>query len=282
MGSIAYRTDESMLYFHRSKGHSTLNFWRLSMQKFDRFHVGDYLFFIDPKSIHPLTKERGIVGYGKAISFHKRNAHGMWEAFKEMNGFETKSQFLQRIEYYHKMNEVPEMLQSIMLSEVTYFSHPIYPSTVGISINKNLESFTYLEPEEVERILRRGSEFGVDIWAQAMNQSLTMEAIPQAIETVKLRAILETIDLNYTPRHHALLNRIPELTITHGIGYRYKSERLELHFPYHENLYMLIGVIEKIKYDLHDRIDWFIHSDKATRYTDQEKAWLIDRNITLL
>ena len=62
MSSIAYVSDDRMLEFHRMSGNTSMNFWRLSLKNFERFSIGDLLFFIDRRNPHPLTKEKGIIG----------------------------------------------------------------------------------------------------------------------------------------------------------------------------------------------------------------------------
>ena len=86
MSSIAYISDERMIEFHRSNGHRSINFWRLSTKRFERFDVGSLLFFIDKRYIHPVTKEKGIIGYGRARSVRTMSIKRTWDEYQYMNG----------------------------------------------------------------------------------------------------------------------------------------------------------------------------------------------------
>ena len=66
MASIAYVTDRNMIEYHRINGNRTINFWKPSSQKkMNDFKVGDYLFFLAKGTEKGITREKGIIGYGK-------------------------------------------------------------------------------------------------------------------------------------------------------------------------------------------------------------------------
>lgn len=168
MASIAYITDHEMIEYHRLNGNKYINFWKPSnSKKFSEFHQGDYLFFLAKGTEKGKQKEKGIVGYGKFEKSYTMKFPVMWNKYKTMNGYPTKERLKEAIQKVTKDHKVPELLNCLELSGVTFFQYPIYLSELGIQISNRIESYIYLDKEGTAistKILEKADTFGIDLW----------------------------------------------------------------------------------------------------------------------
>lgn len=166
MSAIAYVTDAKMLEIHRIDRRHRANFWRLSSQNnFRDFQEGDLLFFLSKDKKCQRKKEKGIVGYGRAVRFNEASVAVMWKRYGVANGYDTLMDFKNAIQKVSKDHQLPKRISSIYLTDVNYFQTPIYLSDYGMNINTNIESYCYLKKDIVISILE-DNLCNVDSWSQ--------------------------------------------------------------------------------------------------------------------
>ncbi|MDR1794893.1 MAG: hypothetical protein LBR25_05810 [Erysipelotrichaceae bacterium] len=173
MASIAYVTDSNMMEFHRLHGHTTVNFWRLTAKKkIADLQYGDFVFFLT--KIGARNKEKGIIGYGVMEKDERLSLNGMWTKYGELNGFATKAALKQEMLSVNKAETLPTYFNCLLLQEVTFFSHPIYLSELGIKVSNLLESYTYLDKLQegtTMKLLALGTEIGADLWSSTADNA---------------------------------------------------------------------------------------------------------------
>lgn len=250
MSSIAYLADENMLEYHRVHGNRNINFWRIGIRNFENFEPGDLLFFIDGKHRHPKSREKGIVGYGFFKQLREMSVKRTWQQYREENGFKSRERFENAILHMTKEEKLPDKIQSIELNNVVYFNQPIFLGEVSDSININLESFIYLENEEVNRLLEKGYDHGIDTWYKLNNDSLNREQIKKDTEIAKLRSVLANIKIDWTQEQARLISQYTAFNKVGNIAYLVKDNEVEIFIPVSSaknQFYVILGIIYKIK-----------------------------------
>ncbi|MBQ6334669.1 MAG: hypothetical protein IJI46_06350 [Erysipelotrichaceae bacterium] len=164
MSAIAYITDSKMLELHRLNNHKTINFWRPSGNiNFTDFREGDLLFFLSKDKEHRKQREKGIVGFGRLVSFSIASIKTMWKRYGIYNGYNSLEEFKEAILKVSKDKKLPSKISGFYLEDVTFFQ-PIYLSECGMKISNNVEAYIYLKPAEVVlRLLELAKNSG-DIW----------------------------------------------------------------------------------------------------------------------
>jgi hypothetical protein len=165
MSSIAYVTDEEMLEYHRLCRNRTILFWRLaSRKKFSDFRKGDLLFFFSrPHN----RRKKGLVGYAHYDSTKRLSLKQMWEQYGPITGYDTQQRLNDSIARAAK-NDIPRQMRCLYLTDVVFFTSPVYPEDIDLDIPANLESYTYLDrsdPEVTVRILEKAKHNGIDLWS---------------------------------------------------------------------------------------------------------------------
>ncbi len=187
MASIVYVSDKKMIEYHRLNGNQTMNFWRLSSQKkFTHFYAGDYLFFLAKGTEHRVTKEKGIIGYGKFQHSKTMTLTQMWNQYGGLNGFSSKSEFKEAVLKLSKTKTIPKSMHSLYLTEIIFFSYPIYLSEIDIFISNSLESYTYLDRHGVSatvRLLKKAQEVGIDSWQAAIDEDVNQEIFKNDLQS---------------------------------------------------------------------------------------------------
>ena len=165
MSSIAYVTDEEMLEYHRLCRNRTIIFWRLATRrKIADFRKGDLLFFF-AKPEH--SRRKALIGYAHYDSTKRLSLKQMWEKYGEATGYANPQRLHDAIDKAAK-GEIPSVMRCLYLTDVVFFLSPIYPEEVGLSLQNNLESYTYLDrndPRVTVRILQTAAEHGIDLWS---------------------------------------------------------------------------------------------------------------------
>ena len=164
MAAIAYITDSKMLDHHRLNADTTMNFWRLSPTlSFSNFKVGDLIFFLSKDKIHMRDGEKGIVGYGRVESLIVNSVNTMWNKFEQENGYNTCDEFKEAILKVSKDHKLPSKISSFYLKDVVFFQAPAYLSEFGMLISNNVESYVYINPEEIVIKLLEYAKDNVDL-----------------------------------------------------------------------------------------------------------------------
>lgn len=168
MSAIAYITDSKMLDLIRLKAKSTMNFWRPSLStSFSDFNEGDLIFFLSKDKAYLKDKEKGIVGFGKVDSIITNSPNTMWNKFGEENGYNTYEEFKEAICKVSKDHELPSKISSFYLKNVVFLQAPIYLSECGMNISNNIESYTYIKPENVVIKILEYAKNNVDLWSSS-------------------------------------------------------------------------------------------------------------------
>ena len=172
MSAIAYITDSKMLELHRLNNHRTINFWRPSGNiNFTEFGEGDLLFFLSKDKEHRKGREKGIVGFGRMVSYSVTTVKTMWERHGVYNGYRDLSEFKEAILKVTKDRKLPNRIAGFLLEDVTFFQ-PVYLSECGMKISSNVESYIYLKPEEVVVKLLDLAKESKDLWSDLSNDEI--------------------------------------------------------------------------------------------------------------
>lgn len=173
MASILHVTDKEMIEFHRLNGNNQFNFWRpSSSKKFTDFKKGDYVFFLAKGSER--KREKGIIGYGKCTSISLCSFDYMWKKYGTRNGYHTKKDCYEAIVKVVKDHEMPKRLNCIELDDVVFFSAPVYLSEFGVKISNKLESYTYLDKENLflsSKVILKANKYGLDVWTSSLSEA---------------------------------------------------------------------------------------------------------------
>lgn len=181
MSSIAYVTDKNMIEFHRLSGNTTINFWRPSSSKrFSDFNPGDLLFFLAKGTEHPVTKEKGLIGYGRFAEAMRLSLKSMWKQYGGLNGYHSEHALKEAILKVSKEKTLSHPFSCLKLTNIVFFQSPVYLSEIGIQVPPNLESYLYLDkenPETTMRILAKANEVGIDAWTAAVSDEAPSEDV---------------------------------------------------------------------------------------------------------
>ena len=209
MASIAYITDRNMIEYHRLNGNRYINFWKPSSQKkINDFQKGDYLFFLAKGTEKGVSREKGIIGYGKLERIRTMSFEKMWYEYKTMNGYETKQQLKEAIQKLTKDKTIPKTMQCMILKEVTFFQVPIYLSEFDIILSKQIESYTYIDKEGMNvtsLLLKKAEQFGMDLWSMLMNDE--QPAFSKDSNLYEIKRIVDKYDCDFFNEREERLNR---------------------------------------------------------------------------
>lgn len=170
MGSIAYITDKKMMEYHRLHGNRNINFWKPSTKNISDFKKGDLLFFLTKGTERGERREKGILGYGHLHKQQNMSLSQMWNVYKTGNGYPDKESLKQAICKITKQETIPKQMTCMELQDVVYFQYPIYLSEIGMEISNSIESFIYIDKDNIQnsgKLLKLAESVGTDIWANA-------------------------------------------------------------------------------------------------------------------
>lgn len=255
MGAIAYISESSMLEYHRTMGNTSINFWRLSTRNFEKFDRGSLLFFIDGSKQHKTTREKGIIGYGRAVSIRAMAPARAWQQFETSNGYQTRSRFFEALQEANKEDTLPKRIQCIELENVVFFKDAIYLSEVDFNLPSRLESFIYLEKDNddiVSRLLNKAQEVGIDTWYEFMNPASTEKSFKDDRFEQKIRSVLSDNAQTWNHTQRSMVNAInsPEVD---GFRYRIKNDSVQIIIPcssVQNQFYEIIGLTTWLKKEL--------------------------------
>ena len=200
MAAIAYITDKNMIDFHRLNGNHTINFWKPSTsKKISNLKQGDLLFFLAKGTERGKQKEKGLMGYGKFQKSYTMSFQAMWSKYEIQNGYATRDGLEEAICKVTKNHRLPNMLNCLQLEEVVFFQYPIYLSEIGMQVSNKLESYLYIDKENLyntDRILKIANQFGVDVWSKVFEQEHTHNFKKDAQIQI-IHNIYEVIKSNY-------------------------------------------------------------------------------------
>lgn len=200
MAAIAYITDKNMIDFHRLNGNHTINFWKPSTsKKISNLKQGDLLFFLAKGTERGKQKEKGLMGYGKFQKSYTMSFQAMWSKYEIQNGYATRDGLEEAICKVTKNHRLPNMLNCLQLEEVVFFQYPIYLSEIGMQISNKLESYLYIDKEDLyntDKILKIANQFGVDVWSKVFEQEHTHNFKKDAQIQI-IHNIYEVIKSNY-------------------------------------------------------------------------------------
>lgn len=169
MSSIAYITNREMVEYHRLHGSDEIVFWRFSgKRKFHNFHHGDYIFFLTKGTEKGKDKEKGIVGYARYDNDTGGSVKSIWKQYGTKCGYGSEIQFIQAIQKYQKLHTLPKRIDCLLLNHVIFFQAPVYLSELNKRISKQVESYIYLDHEDMElswKIMSKGADVGIDMWS---------------------------------------------------------------------------------------------------------------------
>lgn len=235
MSAIAYITDSNIIDYHRLRGSETMVFWRFSLRNFSRFAVGDLVFFIDGRTRHPKTNEKGLIGYGRCTQMKNNSPKSTWDMHKTETGYEHYKDFTEAIKFYRKNDHrLPQQLQVIKLDGIVFFQNPIFLSEIDIEISSRLESFTYIEKDGKDssvELLEIGKLIGVDAWVKSQNSNISKHDISRDITEQSLRRLLEDIEVNYIDKQIRLIKNHTNCVVINNIFYTYENSNLVITFP---------------------------------------------------
>ena len=229
MASIAYIADADMLNSHKLFQRDKVNFWRLSSRlNFSRFDVGDFIFFMSKEKKQNHKGEKAIVGYGRAINFELCSPKLMWDKYRESNGFNNYEDFEKELIKISKNKKLPNKISSIVLEDVTYYQTPVYLSDLGLNITANLESYTYLDLNTSEKLIKESqSNYN---WFTGENKhydyNYAMLVAKQCIENLESLPLCKKNDFNKIKKEKdVIINNSQLLRINEDISIYFKKNR---------------------------------------------------------
>lgn len=301
MASIAYVTDRNMLDFHRVNGSQEIVFWRLSMKKFSSFQPGDLLFFLSKGAETVKNNEKGIVGYGCYVGDREMTIDNLWKKYGNKTGYTSKENLVSAIEKTNKASTLPEKISCLFLKDVIFFRGPLYLADLGISLPKNLESFTYLDAHEGHvtlELLQKVKEIGLDYWSAALNgkivdiESFNREVLRYQVATIYESMNITAVHKNQTFRKHCFnlyRDKNPAWVNSDQNSFMTFDDGFKLYYIYNstqrdnkENFIKLLGQIIYIKNCLKQTIEEEISVVvlSGTEFSDLQKETLTDSKIT--
>lgn len=275
MASIAYVTDRNMIEYHRINGNRTINFWKPSSQKkMNDFKVGDYLFFLAKGTEKGITREKGIIGYGKLEKIRTMAFEKMWYEYKTMNGYASKNQLSEAIMKVTKDHTIPKTLQCMQLKDVTFFQAPIYLSEFDITLSKQIESYTYIDREDTNvtsLILKKAEEFGMDLWTMVMNDEEPAFAMDSILYEIK-RTIEKYKSDFFNEREERLNRQYANKIIKSYPQYELLSENDNILIEQNDNKIIVWNVILLNKLQMKKRIHYIISSIAMHQFEFHKKT----------
>ena len=175
-------------------------------------------------------KEKGLIGFGQLKENKNLKTKNVFKKYGLELGYQNETQFYEAINQAKKTQEIPDKLNCLLLENVTYFKTPIYLSEFGYKLNKQVESFIYLDQEKnlTSQILMKAKKDGLDLWSETQdpfNHQLT------ALATLYDLALDNKVHLTFPvytqdkKEHYALLGLISQLkkheTVTFHVKGRY-------------------------------------------------------------
>ena len=277
MSSIAYLTDERILEYHRSSGNRAVNFWRVGVRNFDKFEIGDLLFFVDKRNVHPFTKEKGIVGFGVFRELRTLSVERTWKDYQQLTGFKNKNAFIDSV---LKMNDeqLPDRIQSIYLDNVIFFQSPLYLGEFTKPLNRNLESFVYLDEQEEKILLEKGKKYGIDSWyAMMSNKDEITEDYKKIEEELLLRQALRDIHIFWTQEQERMINQWRNDKVSNFSYKRVGYQNYKIYIPIssmRNQYYEALGIIRELQSCLtYDLSFVFLVKENAQQYERKIKQF---------
>lgn len=265
MASIAYVSDNKMIEHHRLHGHRKIAFWRFSNKKFSDFSNNDFLFFL----CKTRRKERGIVGYGRLSEISNLSINGLWKKYETLTGYQSLEMLEQSISKLNKSTIFPGKLNTLILEDVTYFKSPIYLSEFGFQLNKQVESYIYIDQQEniTSKILNKASTIGLDLWSEIQEKRLSVGSLKLNSTLYAIALTIKSSKLYTSQRHKRIItefNRnkgLETLVMNENIRYELKENQIHFYVPMinqlEKELYATLGLLSLIKKD--DSINRIYH-----------------------
>jgi hypothetical protein len=259
MSSIAYITDKKMIEFHRLNGNDTINFWRPSSSKrFTDFHQGDLLFFLAKGTERGPQKEKGLIGYGRYTQAIKLSFKQMWNTYGLLNGYPSEGALKEAILKVSKEKTLAHQFSCLKLSNIVFFQSPVYLSELGVHISSNLESYIYLDKEDLQttaKILLKAQSVGIDSWTSVVSQNAPSDLV---FEEDLIRHIL-TLKMNGLPEHNKAEDQRKALKILtlHQKNHpelHWLDDRQQELFGFEGNTLMITSVLISNKTDLQSKL----------------------------
>jgi hypothetical protein len=226
MSSIAYITDKKMIEFHRLNGNDTINFWRPSSSKrFTDFQPGDLLFFLAKGTERGPNKEKGLIGYGRYTQAVKLSFRQMWNHYGLLNGYPNEAALKEAILKVSKEKTLIHPFSCLKLTNLVFFQSPVYLSELGLHISSNLESYIYLDKEDIQtttRILLKAKQVGIDSWTSVVSQNAPSERV---FSEDLIRHNL-TLTINELPQH----NKVEDWRKAQKILVNHQKNHPQLHW----------------------------------------------------
>ena len=220
MASIVYITDRQMIEYHRINGNRSMNFWRAgTTRKIADFQNGDLLFFLAKGTERGRSREKGIVGYGRFEEMTVASPSQMWKKFETVNGYPSEEAFKEAIIRTSKKHELPKKICGLYLADVVYFQSPIYLSDIGIKVSNLVESFFYLDKEDVSattKVLKEAGNVGLDMWTTMLSDgSFTLELIEDETLRHNISIVVQKLNPIYTEAERKKAVKISEAAVTY-------------------------------------------------------------------
>lgn len=224
-----------MIEYHRLKGSQTMVFWRFSLRQFARFSKGDLVFFIDKRYKHPITSEKGIIGYGRCTDLRNSSVKGLYDKHQSNTGYRTYEEFTEAIRHFRKNDHrLPSQIQAIKLDDVLFFQTPIFLSEVGMDLSGSLESFTYLVQDGIDlstEILKIARSIGVDEWMISQNHLIKDTNIESDLFHQDVRNKMATLNFMLSKEQLRILKNHTKSVAVNNIWYQRNGEVFHIYLP---------------------------------------------------
>ena len=255
MAAIAYVSDNKMIEHHRLHGHRKIAFWRFSNKKFSDFSQNDFLFFL----CKTRRKERGIVGYGRLAETNNLSVRGFWKKYETLTGYQSLEMLEQSISKLNKSSIFPGKLNVLVLEDVTYFKSPIYLSEFDFQLNKQVESYVYIDQQKniTSQILNKAASIGLDLWSEIQEKRLSYGSLKLNSSLYAIALTMRSSKLYSSPRHKRVSaefkrdKNLETLIMNENISYTIQENRVHLYIPMinqiEKEIYATFGLLSRLK-----------------------------------
>ena len=149
----------------------------------------------------------------------------MWNHYGLLNGYPNEAALKEAILKVSKEKTLIHPFSCLKLTNLVFFQSPVYLSELGLHISSNLESYIYLDKEDIQtttRILLKAKQVGIDSWTSVVSQNAPSERV---FSEDLIRHNL-TLTINELPQH----NKVEDWRKAQKILVNHQKNHPQLHW----------------------------------------------------
>lgn len=278
MASIAHVIHPKTIEYHRLHSHRQIVFWRFSTKNFSDFSTNDLLFFLSTTS----KKEKGLLGFGQFKETKNIKTKNLFSTYGKKIGENSQEEFNEMIHRIKKSDELPDKLNCLILENVTYFKSPIYLSSLGFDLSKQVESFVYIDSQQniTSQILLKASKMGLDLWSETQDPfNHQLKGLSYAYEASFI--IKESELFKNRNKHRYKIQEGESLMGSKVVKYRLEENQLNLFIPVYTQTkkehYSVLGLIKLLEQKLDKNVKIQVHFNSKPSFNSPLIAYSNER-----